>query len=154
MKLLFACYTRKELIPNAPEFQPTTHYFQPENSVFLFDLSKRDFETDDESCSSYEDSQTSTNRELQCSDSNSDFDSCFEDESGCITKLGHSESEDETCYEESHSNLSETTIESENDESCVLEPGSLCRVSEVIFYGSKVSSDILNIVVAPQKSTK
>ena len=133
MKLLFACYTRKEVIPNAPEFQPTKHYFQPENSVFLFDLSKRDFETDDVSCSSCEDSQTSTNRELQCSDPNSYFDSCFEDESGCITKLGQSESEDETCYEESLSNFSETLHESENDESSVSESESLYGESDFGF---------------------
>ena len=75
----FVCIVspEKKLSPNAPEFIPTIHSDQPEHPEFIFDLSKKDFDTDDdESISSYEKIQTSTNREFQCSDSNSESDSC------------------------------------------------------------------------------
>ena len=99
----FVCIitSEKKLSPDAPEFTPTTHSVQNEHSEFNFDLSKKDLDTDDDvSVSSYEE-QPSTSREFQCSDSNSESDSCSEDTSGCITEPSQSESDAETCYEDS-----------------------------------------------------
>ena len=65
--------------------------------MFLFDLPKRDFDTDDdEFVSTNEEGEASTSREFQCSDSNSKSDSCSEDTSGCTTDPSQSESDDET----------------------------------------------------------
>ena len=61
----FVCIVspKKKLSPNAPEFIPTIHSVQHEHSEFLFDLSKKDFDTDDDvSISAYEEGQASTSR--------------------------------------------------------------------------------------------
>ena len=62
----FVCIitSKEKLSPDAPEFTPTTHTVQNEHSEFNFDLSKKDFDTDDDvSVSSYE-GQASTSREF------------------------------------------------------------------------------------------
>ena len=76
------------------------HSAQLENFMFLFDPSKKDFDTNvDESVSTYEEGQTSTSRELQCYKSKLESDSCSEDTNGCITDPSQSESDDETRYQ-------------------------------------------------------
>ena len=109
MKLLFALSHQKTSYHLMPLNLLQLHNsVQNEYSEFNFDLSKKDLDIDDDvSVSSYE-GQASTSREFQCSDSNSEPGSCFEDTSGCITEPSHSESDAETCYEESYSNFSKT----------------------------------------------
>ena len=63
----FVCIVtpEKKLSPIAPEFKPTMHSVQSENSLFFFDLSRKDFDTDDdESVITCEQGQTSTNRDF------------------------------------------------------------------------------------------
>ena len=94
----FVCIVtpEKKLSPNVPEFKPTMHSAQSENYLFFFYLSRKNFDTDDdESVSTYED-QTSTNRYFQCSNSNSEFNSCFDDTSGSILEPSQFESKDKT----------------------------------------------------------
>ena len=151
----FVCIVspKKKLSPNAPEFFLTIHSVQHEHSEFLFDLSKKDFDTDDDvSISAYEEGQASTSREFQCFDTNSESNSCSEDTSGCITEPSQSESDAETFYEDSYSNFSEVSRVSENNESYALEPESLHKESDIIFCGSEVTSDILNRVIAARKN--
>ena len=73
--------------------------------MFLFDLSKRDFDTDDDEIASTNEGPACNNRKFQCSDSNSESDSCSKDTSGCIIYPSQSKSDNETCDEEFHSNF-------------------------------------------------
>jgi len=58
MRLLFvALLLQKKLSPDAPEYIQSMHSIQTESSELLFDLSKKDFDIDDDvSISSYEES--------------------------------------------------------------------------------------------------
>ena len=144
----------KKLSPDAPEYTPSIHSVQTETTIFCFDLSKKDFDTDDDmSISAYKEGHASTSREFQSSDSNSETNSYSENTSGCIIELSQSESDGETCYEESYSNFSEAFQVSENNESYASEPETLHKENDIIFCSSEVTSDILNRVIASQKST-
>ena len=82
------------------------HSILSDSSEFFFDLSMKDFDTDDnEPVSTYEAGQTSTNGDFECSNFNLEFDSCSENTNGSTIKLGQSASEDEICYEEPLSNF-------------------------------------------------
>jgi len=146
--------SENKLSPDAPEYTPSIYSVQTETTICCFDLSKKDFDTDDDmSISDYKKGHASTSREFQCSDSNSEPDSYSENTSGCITETSQSESDSETCYEESYSNFSEAFQVSENNESYASEPETLHKENDIIFCSSEVTSDILNRVIAPQKST-
>ena len=56
----------KKLSLNAPEYIPSIHSVQTETTKFFFDLSKKDFDIDDDnvSTSSFEEGQASTNSEF------------------------------------------------------------------------------------------
>ena len=74
------CTSEKKLSPQGLEFIPTFVKCsdQSDTFIFSFNLSKKDFDIyDDEPVCSFK-GQASIIRDLQCSDSESEFDSCYD----------------------------------------------------------------------------